>query len=370
MKKILYVTNITRNVNAFFIPHINMLFDNGYCVDCACKISGEHEIKKDQFRGNIKFFDIPFMRTPIHFKNFIALYKLFKIQKKENYDVIHVHSPIAGIYTRLLKIFFPSVKMVYTAHGFHFYKGSSKSSWIIFGNLERIFSKLTNILVTINEEDYEVAKTFYCKDVRKINGVGVDPEEFKEISEKEIINKRAKLGIKKEDRVFIMVGEHNRNKNQMMLLKCINEINQQVDNAKFIFIGDGEDLEKNKNYAKENNLKNTYILGFRKDVNQLINISDVVVSLSYREGLPKNLLEGMIKSKCLVGTNIRGNNELIEENKNGNKVDINSLGKLEKIIVGFCNMENKKLNVMKVKSKDIFKKYDIKIVLQELKNLY
>ncbi|MGL4875400.1 MAG: glycosyltransferase [Clostridium sp.] len=368
MKKILYVTNITRNINSFFIPHINMLQNEGYVVDCACKIEGEHPIKKEKFNKKLKFFDIPFTRSPLSLNNIKALMKLNKIQKCEKYDVIHVHSPIAGIYTRLLKLKYPKVKFIYTAHGFHFYKGSSKLSWLVFGNIERIISRLTDILVTINTEDYETAKKFHCSDVRYIKGVGVDSKEFKILDEKEKIKIRELLGFKKEDFILIMVGEHNKNKNQIALIKAMEKINNKQ--IKAILIGDGEDIEKNKKYIKEKNIDNVFILGFRNDVNELINISDGIISLSHREGLPKNLLEAISIGKLGIVSNIRGNKDIITEKYNGYTTTTDDYDLTKEKIEELYNMSNEEKDKFSNNSKVRYKEFELENILEDLKKLY
>ena len=370
MKKILYVTNTSRMVNAFFIPHINMLLEKGHEVDCACNVIDGHPIKKDEFIKDINFFDVSFMRTPWNYKNFKAFIKLYKLQKEKKYDIIHVHSPVAAIFTRLLKLFYKDIKIIYTAHGFHFYKGSSKMSWLLFGSIEKLFARFTDTLITINKEDFEVAKTFKCEDIRKINGVGVDKSEFTQCNDEDKIKKRHELGFNETDRVFIIVGEHNKNKNQTMLLNLVDEINEVVHNAKFVFIGDGVDYQKNKDFVKEHNLNNCHILGFRKDVNELINMSDVVISLSHREGLPKNLLEALAVGKVILSTDIRGNNELVEEGKNGFLFDINDGRALENLVIKLATCSEEFYNTASNISKKMFEKYELSNVNRELLKVY
>ncbi|WP_317311067.1 glycosyltransferase family 4 protein [Clostridium thermobutyricum] len=368
MRKILYVTNISRTVNTFFIPHMNALIKQGYKVDCACRISGEHELNSEKIDEKINFYDVPFTRDPISYKNLIAFYKLYKIQKKEKYDAIHVHTPIASFYTRLLKIFFKDIKMIYTAHGYHFYKGSSKLSWLVFYNVEKLLSKYTDLLITINEEDYNNSKQFKCRSLIKMNGVGVDFSEFKTLSQIEKIKIRERLGFKKEDFILIMVGEHNKNKNQIQLIKAMQKIQKEYKHIKAIFIGDGELLEENKKYIKENKINNCIILGFRIDVNELINMSDVLVSMSFREGLPKNIIEGLALEKPIIATNIRGNNELVKNGKNGYLVKLNNVEDIKKAILEL-NENNKYIEFSK-NSLKMSKKYEMKKIIEELLEIY
>ena len=370
MKKILYVTNITRNINSFFIPHLNMLIDQGYIVDCACKITGEHRINKEKLKGNINFFDIPVTRNPLSIKNIKALYMLYKIQKENKYDIIHVHSPIIGAYTRLLKIFYPSLKMVYTAHGYHFHKNSSKLSWLIFYSIEKYLSKYTDVLITINNEDYEISKSFKCGNLIKMNGVGVDLSEFKTIRKDKKLKIRKSLGLNEDNFIIIMVGEHNKNKNQIQLIKAIEKLEKDFPKIKALFIGDGELLEKNKEYIRKNNIKNAIILGFRKDVNDLINISDIICSLSYREGLPKNILEGMASGKAVLGSNVRGVSDLVMENLNGKKVEVGDVSNTIHVIKEFYNMDKVQFKKLGYKSQEIVNEYDLKKILICLRQIY
>lgn len=370
MKKILYVTNITRNVNSFFIPHINMLLKKGYIVDCACKISGEHKIKENKFIKKIKFYDIPVARKPFAIDNFKFLHKLYLIQKENNYDIIHVHSPIAGVYTRLLKIWFKDVKIIYTAHGFHFHKNASKVNWLLFYPIEKLLARYTDTLITINDEDFNIAKKFKCKDIRKIPGVGVDFAEFKNINDKEKKLIRNKINLGESDFVFIMVGEHNKNKNQIQLIKAMEILSKQNKKIKALLIGDGKYLQKNKEYIEKNNIDNVFILGFRDDVNELINCSNVLVSMSYREGLPKNIIEGMAVYKPIIATRTRGNEDLVKDKYNGYLVlcgDIeDTVDKMSKI----ANLSKDNLKEMGENSRKLTSKYSIEKILIDLEKVY
>ena len=141
-----------------------------------------------------------------------------------------------------------------------------------------------------------------------------------------------------------MVGEHNKNKNQIQLIKAMQILEKDYPKIKAIFIGDGELIEKNKKYIKKNNIKNSMILGFRKDVNDLINVSDVICSLSYREGLPRNILEGMICKKIVLGSNIRGVTDLVDNESNGYIVENTNLMEIVCKIRKIYNLDEKKVH--------------------------
>ena len=379
MKKILYVTNMTRPVNTFLIPHMNMLVEEKNVVHCACRIIGEHELYREKLNKEILFHHVPFTRNPINFENIKAFKELVRLQKENEYDVIHVHTPIAATYTRLLKIPYPNLKIIYTAHGYHFYKGSSKISWLVFYNIEKFLSRYTDVLITINNEDYQVSKKFKCKKLVKMNGVGIDFSEFKVLSNEEVFKIRKSIKLEKDDFVLIMVGEHNKNKNQIQLIKAIEELEKTYPKVKAVFIGDGELIEENKKYIKENNIKNCIVLGFRKDVNNLINTSDIGVSLSYREGLPKNVMEMMAIGKRIIATDIRGNRDLVSNDVVGTLVKAGDFKETAKVIEKYY-LEKKSLEEVAVTSYEgekefsepvkKIKNYEISKVCKELKEVY
>ena len=148
MKKVLYVTTVSRTINAFLVPHIEMLLKEGYEVQCACSI--DKPINKGLLEKGVKIYDIPFSRNPLGLGNIRAFNNLVKIQKREKFDIVHVHTPIASIYGRLLKLRFNNLKTIYTAHGYHFLKGGSKLGWIMYYPIEKIMAKLTDTTININ----------------------------------------------------------------------------------------------------------------------------------------------------------------------------------------------------------------------------
>lgn len=323
MKKILYVTTLSRTINAFLVPHITSLIDNGNLVDCACYIDKDREIPIELKERNVKFFDIPFSRNPLNPNNMKAFKQLVEIQDKYNYDIVHVHTPIAAVYGRLLKIKFPKLKTVYTAHGFHFYKGAPFINWAIYYPIEKMMAKFTDVIITMNEEDYQMAQKFNIEEVFKVNGVGIDLNKYNS----DLFNKneiRKKLNLKDDDFVILMIAEVNKNKNHKQMIDAIEILkNKGIDNIKVLCAGDGVIFDKIKQYVKGKNLQdNIHMLGFRTDINELIASCDMGILMSYREGLPRNIMELMAYGKPVIGTNIRGIRDLIKHSINGYLVNI------------------------------------------------
>lgn len=369
MKKILYVTTIGTTINSFLVPHIEMLCDKGYKVDCACFI--DKPIDERLIKKSVEVFDIPFTRNPLDIRNIKAFKNLIRIQKENNYDIIHVHTPVASVYGRLLKIKFPNLKTIYTAHGFHFYKGAPKKNWIIFYTIEKIMSGLTDILITMNKEDYQVASNkFNAKKVFNINGIGVDLEKYK-CSEEIDLEMKSELGLSNDDIVITVIAELSHRKNQKQLIYAIKKLGDNYKNLKVLLVGDGELKEELNTYIIENNLeKNIKLLGFRRDINRILAATDIVGLFSYHEGLPRNLMEAMVAKKPIICTNIRGNNDLVQDGVNGILVEINNIEQTKLAIENLYD-NKKKREVMGKKGFDIVKnKYSLNIILNQMDNIY
>ena len=353
MKKILYITTISSTINAFLVPHIQMLRNQGHMVDCACSI--DIPIDDSLINDGVRVFDIPFSRNPLHPGNIKAFKKLVKIQKENEYDVVHVHTPVASVYGRLLKLKFKNLMTIYTAHGFHFYKGAPLINWLVYYPIERIMTKFTDTIITMNSEDYDRVKKFNINNTYKVNGVGIDLSKYSinNFNKNEI---REKLNLNKEDFIILMVAEVNKSKG--------------INNIKLLCAGDGILFDEIKTYIEQKKLQDKiYMLGYRTDINELMISCDVGALMSYREGLPRNIMEFMACEKTIIGTDIRGIRDLIQDGVNGYLVEIgnsnDTADKIEYIYKNRIEMKNMEKN-----SREIVSQYEIGKVLDEIKKIY
>ena len=285
------------------------------------------------------------------------------------YSLIHMHSPIGGACGRLAakktrKSF--GTRVIYTAHGFHFYKGASPIYWMIFYPIEKFLSKYTDDLITINNEDYKIAsRKFKSKKVHYVPGVGVDATKFNiNMTDSEKTNIRKSLNIKENDFVMICVGELNKNKNQIMAINVVRELISEYENIKLLLVGKGP-LEKfyEDEICKYNLQDCVKLLGYRNDIPKLLKISNVLLSLSYREGLPVNVIEAMISGLPVIVTDCRGNRDLVEDCVNGyilTNMDLSMLK--EKIIKILLKKDN-------IKHKNI-KKFYVEEIEKQIKKIY
>lgn len=366
MKKVLFVATVTVHINAFHIPYLKYFKECGYEVHVAS--NGNEEIEYCD-----KHYNIPFERSPFNTKNFVAYKELKRMIQENDYDIIHCHTPVGGVITRLAARKARKnkrTKVIYTAHGFHFYNGAPKINWIIYYPIEKFLSKYTDCIITINNEDYKFAKNkMKSNKVEYIPGVGIDLKKFNnsmEIEEKEKIKK--KIGINKDDFICICVGELNKNKNQIVIIEAMRKIVEINNKIKVLLVGKGEKQEFYKSKIKEYQLENNVLLlGYRKDVDHLMKVSDILISASIREGLPVNVIEAMAASLPIIASKIRGNVDLVQDGKNGYLFEYGDSDKLAELIM---KMYNENLMSKKKSSLEISKKYDIENVLKKAEEIY
>lgn len=365
MKKILYVTTVSRTINAFLVPHIEMLINKGYAVDCACFI--DKPLAKRLIAKGVKVYNIPFCRKPLSLRNLKAFWKLKFIQKNNEYDVVHVHTPVAALYGRVLKLWFPKIKIIYTAHGYHFYKGASKLAWCIFYPIEKLMARFTDIIININREDYEITKNkLKPKMCYLINGVGIDLEDIRGSMLKEEELNIQKFSLDKDDFIILMIAELNHNKNQLQLIEALEYIKDKYPRIKAISVGEGNRLEELKDEVVKRGIEeNILFLGYRENINELIKISDIGILLSYREGLPKSIMEFMAQGKKVIGTNIRGIRDLIENESIGKLVEVGDYEATARAIEEFYLEGDRSFNIPKE-----IEKYDVNNVIGELEYIY
>ena len=366
MKKVLFVATVTRHINAFHIPYLKWFKEQGYEVHVAS--NGNEKIEYCD-----KHFNLPFERFPLKVNNIKTYKELKKIIDDNNYEIIHCHTPVGGVLARLAarKARKKGTRVIYTAHGFHFFKGAPLLNWLIYYPVEKICAKWTDCLITINEEDYELAKNkFKIKDIYKVNGTGVDTKKFeKQMTEKDKSALRKELKVKDNDFVIVCIGELNKNKNQIMQINVMKEIVKKHNNVKLLLIGKGVLKEYYEQKIKELNLQNNvFLLGYREDVSSILNVADCLVSTSIREGLGLNIIEGMSAGIPVMGTNNRGHRELIINNNNGYLVDINNEKDLADAIEKVINKKN--IDYIIRNSRETAKKYDIEVVKEQLEKIY
>lgn len=336
MKKVLYVATVDVHIRSFHLPYLKMLHDEGYEVHVAT--NGDEKFPNCDVKHQICI-----ERSPFKLKNLKAIKQLKEIIDREDFDIIHCHTPMGSVVTRLAakKARKKGTRVIYTCHGFHFYKGAPILNWLLFYPIEKYLAKYTDTLITINKEDYNLAKKKFskrCKNIEYVPGVGIDSKKFDfKMTKKEKKELRESLGLKEDDFVLIFPARLDKNKNQGFLINAMEELVKDHPNIHLLLPGKDELNGYYQNMTKEKHLeKNIHFLGFRKDIPQLMKISDVAVSSSLREGLPVNVLEAFACGLPVVALNCRGMSDLIMNDSFGYIIN-NNLNE-------YCNAVLKILN--------------------------
>lgn len=353
-------------MNRFWISAILAAQRLGYEFHLACNMEGIEPEKWDNGckQYGIITHQIDFDRNPLSWKNLSARKQLLELLKREKFDIVHCNTPIGGVLGRLCSRKAGVPFVIYQAHGFHFWKGAPLKNWLIYYPVEKYLSRYNDVLITINEEDFAIAKKFVKEKAVLVHGVGVDLNQFNQREQdKRLLRK--KLGIPSDAFVMISVGEVNSNKNHRVVVEAMKSLRN--NNIYYLICGEGSEKENLLNIVRMYNLEERIkFLGFRTDVNQLLLQSDLFVFPSKREGLSVALMEAMATGLPCVASNIRGNTDLLPKSEylfepNDEKV-------LARLLINAYNGKSIKEELMK--NKETIEKYSIDTVINEMKQIY
>ena len=369
MKKVLFVaTVVKKHIMVFHLPYLEWFHQNGFEVHVCARNDYDNKVDcKIPFCD--KYYDLPFERSPANINNVKVYKQLSHIINTYQYDIIHCHTPMGGALTRLASrdARRNGSKVIYTAHGFHFYQGASLLNWLFYYNAEKWLSRFTDILITINQEDFQRAKNFRMNRLEYVPGVGVDTSKFS-INSINKFEKRKNLGLPEDAIVILSVGEINKNKNHELVLNSIKKI--EHEKVFYVICGQGPNdehlLKMSEKYGIGNNLK---LLGFRNDINEIYKIADIFAFPSLREGLSIALMESMTSSLPVVCTNIRGNRDLIDHNKGGFVVNPESVDDFAEALQKLVSNEDLRMQMGRYNNQRIIT-YDIHSVMKQMSEIY
>lgn len=295
----------------FFNNLIEELISDGNIVDIATNESGSPV--PDFFKElGCKVYHTDSSRSPFSFGNIKAISQIRELVKKNGYDIVHCHSPLAAASTRIACKGLRKkgkVKVIYTAHGFHFYKGAPLKNWMIFYPIEKLCSHYTDVLITINKEDFELAKRkMKAKKIEYVPGVGIDVAKFAGavVDRKQ---KRAEIGVPEDAFMLLSVGELNENKNHKVVIEALSKLKNP--NNHYVIAGTGGEKENLQKLAEELDV-NLHLLGYRDDIAELNKVADCFVFPSIREGQGISVLEAIACGNPCIVSNIRGPKDIID----------------------------------------------------------
>ncbi len=325
--KILYVATVRSHIGQFHMPVIRKLVEDGHEVHAAF-----HDNSADKKGLDLSVihqtFEIPFVRSPYSLQNVKAYFALKRVIRAGHYDIIHCHTPVGAMLTRLAARAErkKGTRVFYTAHGFHFYKGAPKKNWLFFYPVEKLLSGLTDVLITINQEDYDLAvhKHFRAGKIVKIDGVGVDLSKFSVASPEEREQARAAFGLKPEQFVLLYAADLSVRKNQPMIFRALARLKDACPNIVAWMPGQPILKEEYERQCEELGITSMVrFMGYRRDIDKLLTACDCVVSSSRQEGLPINLIEAAASGKYIIATDVRGNADVVKQSGYGTLVKLN-----------------------------------------------
>ena len=322
-KKALMTASMASMLDNFNRNNIKLLLELGYTVTLAANFNAEEDSsppgKLQRFRQEMeekgcRVVHIDFSRKLSNIRKQFRSYRQIRALAAEKYDLVHCHSPICAALTRLVfrnqrKL---GTKVIYTAHGFHFFRGAPVKNWLLYFPVEWACARWTDILNTINREDYERAKRWLkAGKIVYLPGVGIDLEKFKpEKSSRQAV--RMQLGIKENEKMLLSVGELSRGKNLGNVIKALWRLNDS--SVRYIICGQGTCEKRWKDLAARLGIADQVIfLGYQENISEICQGADLFIFPSLREGLPMALLEAIATKTPVICSNIRGNRELVRE---------------------------------------------------------
>lgn len=366
-KRVLFVATVVKtHIMQFHIPYLKMFKEMGY--ETAVAARNDYEKSDDCCIPYCDhFFDIPFQREPFRYGNIQCYKKLKSIIDEGDFSIIHCHTPVGGVLGRLAarKARKNGVHVMYTAHGFHFYNGAPIKNWLLFYPIEKLCSRFTDVLITINKEDYALAqKKMKAKCVKYVPGVGVDLKKFGK-STIDKATKRRGLGIPEDSLVLLSVGELIIRKNHETGISAVAGMD-----AYYLIAGDGVLRQQLQSKIDELGVGNKVkLLGYRNDVADLYEAADIFVFPSFQEGLPVAVMEAMASGLPCVVSKIRGNTDLLENTEGGFLCDPQDASEFaEKLNILASNTELREK--MGRNNLTVIQKFSIEALTNEMRKIY
>jgi glycosyltransferase EpsD len=315
-KKVLIVATSDIHLQVFHLPYLKMLKDKGYMVDVAVEVRGNGKVP---FADHL--FNLPFKRTLFSFRLLEAYRRLEKIIREGDYALVHCHTPIPSAMTRFAagNARKKGTVVLYTAHGFHFFKGAPLSYWLTYYLAEKYLSRKTDAIITINKEDYDLAsKKFYAGRTHYIKGIGVDTSKFRKVEPVSKESFKREMGYEPNSFILLYAANFIDRKNHQFVLRALVGLKDLIPEVKILFAGSGARMQKMIDFTTKHGL-HAYVdfLGFRKDMDRLLAIADVSISSSKQEGLGLALAEAMVCGVPVIASEDRGHKELIVHNETG-----------------------------------------------------
>lgn len=363
--KILVVCTTDSMIWNFLIPHIKFLIDKGVEVECACSRTGFYFDELVNLNGLV-LHEVCFERNPFKKRNLMAFSQLKNIIKEGEFDLIHCHEPVGGAMGRLAGKCCKK-KVMYFAHGFHFFSGAPLKHWFLYYVFEYLLSFLTDSIITICHEDYDRAKRLHAKRCYYIHGIGVNFNKYNIDYPNDIRKKyRKEIGLLDTDIALLSVGELSIRKNHKVVVEALKKLNNP--NLHFVICGEGDELANLEGLVNNLGLNDkVHFMGFRRDIPYLLRACDYFIFPSLWEGLGLAGIEAMYCGLPVIGSNRQGIKDYVIAEETGFLFEPNNPEQLCDIIENIIQVDNK---TMINKGIEIASSYSLERVVEELDVIY
>ena len=377
--KILHVCAIGTTAEILLLPQINYLLSQGFEVGIAC--SWDEDSQRLQEKGyTVHPVQIDRKISPV--PNFKSISGLTEIIRENNYDLVHVHTPIAAVLGRIAAKLAGVKAIVYTAHGFPFHDLSSPKQYFFYSNVEKYAATITDLILTQNHEDISTAKKIGLCQPEKIAylGNGVDIERFKpsRLNPESQSQLRQSLNIPDDSLVVGTIGRLTRKKGSGYLIEAAGELISEFPNLHIVVIGsqlttDPEpfQIELNQRIKTLGLEEHVTLTGERQDIPELLGLLDIFTLPTFsHEGLPRSIVEAMGMSLPIVATDVRGCREAVVNQKNGIIVPSHDSKKLAEALRMLLSNSELRQNYGKASRARVEAEYSEEFVFHRLTKYY
>ena len=371
--KMLYILNVANRVNNFCMSSLIAAKKTGieYHIAGNWGYANDAERVADEEKYGIHIYQIDFIRFPLDIRNYKAYKQLKEIVNREKYDVIYCNTPTGGLLGRLAGKKCGVKKVIYQAHGFHFYKGAPKLNWMVYYPIEKWLAHHTDALITINQEDYELAKTKLKLrrngKVYYVPGVGIDTTQYA-LSAKAREEKRIELKLAENDVALISMGDLIERKNYDTAIRAIAEANNPA--LQYFICGKGPEEENLKALAVSLGVsEQIHFLGFRSDIKELLAAVDIFLFTTKQEGLPRSMMDAMASGLPCIASKVRGNTDLLEDGVGGYLCEVDNSTEYANAIKKLVEEPELRKQLGTANSKHILD-FDISKISQKMEEIY
>jgi glycosyltransferase involved in cell wall biosynthesis len=324
--KALHVCAVAFGLETLLLPQLDYLRSLGLTVEAAC--SPDPAVESLRSRGYV-IHEVPIGRKIAPGPNSKSVLELGRLMRARKYDLVHTHAPVASVLGRVAAKLAGVERIVYTAHGFYFHEHMPRQTYALYHGVEKSVAQITDRILVQSQEDYDTAVTTGLGSAEKIRylGNGIDLMRFDPAASRDDDRTRLRreLGIPEAHSPLIgITGRITEEKGFGELVEALALLRSDFPEAHLLVIGGQLSTERDRfqdslvDFIADHGLESQVTFtGFRSDVQALLGLLDLFVLPSYREGLPRSVLEAMAMELPVVATNIRGCREAVAHEVTG-----------------------------------------------------